>query len=87
MSGFKLQEINFKQLEQDLLKQSYIVNGVSVISNQENIIKGIYVETDDFYYDRDAMGICTINNIDYSFKVNKTSLTYKKNSLNQINNK
>ena len=83
MNGYKLQEINFKQLEQDLLKQSYIVNGVSVISNQENIIEDIYVETDDFYYNRDAMGVCTINNKDYSFKVNKTSLTYRKNSLKQ----
>lgn len=79
----KLQEINFKQLKTDLLKASTIVNGVNVISNQPNNINSIYVETDDFYYDKDATGLCKINNLDYFFKVNKTSLTYKKNSLKQ----
>ena len=41
------------------------------------------VTTDDFYYDRDAIGVCEINNLDYFFKVNKISLTYRKNSLKQ----
>ena len=77
----KLQEINFKQLKTDLLRAYTIINGVSVISNQPNNINSIYVETESPTSIKDAIGLCKINNLDYFFKVNKTSLTYKKNSL------